>query len=105
MTPATDVPGSDSSLTDQDVFEPAFPIMGVDAQKKAVAMCRTAFAIGTSMYLTAGHVWQNALTYPLRAIGIRREGNAPDLTPYNVSDAETIGAFDLAILVGITRHC
>jgi hypothetical protein len=86
-----------SSESDLDLLELAFPIMGANAEKKPIAICGTAFALGTDMYLTAGHVWKNAVTYPLRAIGIRGRG-APDVTLYNVPEAETIDAFDLAIL-------
>jgi hypothetical protein len=83
--------------SEHDLLELAFPIMGVSAGKEARAVCGTAFALGSDMYLTAGHVWQNALTFPLQAIGIRHP-NAPDVTLYHVEDAEVLGAFDLAIL-------
>jgi len=86
-----------STASDLDLLELAFPIMGVSAEKKAVAICGTAFALGPDMYLTAAHVWQNALAYPVRAIGMRRRG-APDMTLYTVPEAETLDAFDLAIL-------
>src|SRR5512132_1889010 len=83
--------------SEHDLLELAFPIMGVSAGKEARAVCGTAFALATDMYLTAGHVWQNALTFPLQTIGIRKP-NAPDVTLYHVEEAEVIGAFDLAIL-------
>jgi hypothetical protein len=87
----------DSAPSDQDTLELTFPIMGVSAAKKPLVVCGSAFALGGNMYLTAGHVWENALAFPLRAVGIR-EQQAPNATLYHVSDGETIAAFDLAIL-------
>jgi hypothetical protein len=82
---------------DQDTLELTFPIIGLSAEKKPLSVCGTAFSIGGDMYLTAGHVWDNALIFPLRAIGVR-EHQAPNATLFQISDREIIAAFDLAIL-------
>jgi hypothetical protein len=82
---------------DQDLLELVFPIMGVNTDKKPATVCGTAFSLGSDVYLTAGHVWENVQTYPLQAMGVRR-GPAQEMTLYRVTESETIAAFDLAIL-------
>jgi hypothetical protein len=87
----------DSSPREQDLLELVFPIIGVKTDKKPATVCGTAFSIGGDMYLTAGHVWENAHTYPLQAMGVR-VGPKREMLLYKALDAENIPTLDLTIL-------
>jgi hypothetical protein len=89
--------GTNSTPGEQDLLELVFPIMGVATNKKPATVCGTAFSLGGDMYLTAGHVWENAHTYPLQAMGVRH-GPEQEMLLYRVFEAENIAAFDLAVL-------
>jgi len=86
----------DNAPGEQDLLEVVFPVMGVTSDKKPATVCGTAFSIGGDAYMTAGHVWENAQTYPLQAMGVR-VGPQWEMTLHRIVEGEPIAAFDLAI--------
>ena len=87
-----------------NVFELVLPVIGADSTETGELKTReafgTAFTIGGGVYLTAGHVWENALAFPKQGIGI-----LPDQTERpghmlicRVDESEVLKDYDLAIL-------
>jgi hypothetical protein len=60
----------------------------------------TAFTIGGGMYITAGHVWQNACRFPLQAIGLHPTGkdDSEGMLLWKIVDAEVFDTIDLAVV-------
>lgn len=61
-------------------------------------LCGTAFHLGGTAYLTAAHVWRQAKTYPLQAIGMADTPETEVVRCHGVWKAEPLEAFDLAVL-------
>jgi hypothetical protein len=75
-----------------------------DGTNKTHEVCGTAFTIGGGNYLTAGHVWAAASSYPLQAIGLgmTSRNGAESLIARRILHATVFDTVDVAVLqVGI----
>ncbi len=82
----------------------AFPVVGMDAgadgSNKARAVCGSAFTLGGGHYLTAGHVWTAAASFPLQGIGLgtTSASGSEHVLIRKIVDTAVFEAIDVAIL-------
>jgi len=75
------------------------PVVGMEpGSSRPRELCGTAFHIGGGAYLTAAHVWKQAQTHPLQAIGMTDTPDTEVVRCHGVWKAEALEAFDLAVL-------
>jgi hypothetical protein len=94
------VPFDDQLLHATDLVLPVGGLVPGETSRtsKLREVCGTAFNIGADAYLTAGHVWKQALTHPLQALGMMDDPQTGRINLHKVTDAEVLDAHDLAVL-------
>jgi hypothetical protein len=104
MTSLPPSPGQPATDPGLNVYELVLPVIGADSAEtgelRIREACGTAFTIGGGVYLTAGHVWENALAFPKQGIGILPDQSGPPghMLICRVDDSEVLKDYDLAIL-------
>src|SRR5258708_4143523 len=86
----------------------ALPVVGVEPLTDGCAgntreVCGTAFTVGGGAYLTAGHVWKQAHTHSIQALGMMDEPERGEFKLVKISDGELLEEFDLAVLKAPVR--
>src|SRR5439155_22482682 len=81
----------------------ALPVSGLEHiegkwSSRTREVCGTAFTLGGGAYLTAGHVWKQALTHPIQALGMMDAPDSGTFKNVKIRDAEVLAGYDLAIL-------
>lgn len=89
---------ADSAPTLDAATSYSLPVMGAGSNARVRDICGTAFTIGGGAFLTAGHVWQHALTYPMRAVGMMDEPHTGVAKAVTIQNGEILPDFDIAIL-------
>jgi hypothetical protein len=71
-----------------------------DGSKKTRDVCGTAFTLGGGNYLTAGHVWKTASSFPLQGIGLgtATQDGSEHMLIRKIVDAAAFDTVDVAVL-------